>query len=119
MVGAAEKEEKKWLGLYVSTTQYRKDNLLLSIKVTRSVFQFETSELKSLALLNTAKPKTSSSSMPIIIHQNINRKEINNNKKDEEKKWLDFMFIEHNIGKTTYNHSFSRLAKCSNSTNLN
>ena len=49
MVGAAEKEEKKWLGLYVSTTQYRKDNLLFHIVVTLDVFHFETSELKDSA----------------------------------------------------------------------
>ena len=46
MVGGCEEKKKKWLGLYVSTTQNRQDNLLLSIVVTRAVFHFETSELK-------------------------------------------------------------------------
>ena len=46
MVGGCEEKKKKWLGLYVSTTQYRQDNLLPYIVVTRAVFHFETSELK-------------------------------------------------------------------------
>ena len=41
-----EEEEKTWLDLYVYyTTQYRKDNLLAAIYVTRSVFHFSKFEL--------------------------------------------------------------------------
>ena len=42
-----EEEEKKWLDLYVYlyTTQYRKDNLLLFISVTREVLHFPKFEL--------------------------------------------------------------------------
>ena len=47
--GTAKRKKKKWLGLYVSTTQNRQDNLLFCIVVTLDVFQFETSELKYAA----------------------------------------------------------------------
>ena len=49
MVGGCEEKKKKWLGLYVSTTQNRQDNLLSYIVVTRAVFHFETSELKDVS----------------------------------------------------------------------
>ena len=49
MVGGCEEnkeEEKTWLDLYVYyTTQYRKDNLLLFISVTREVLHFSKFEL--------------------------------------------------------------------------
>ena len=55
MVGGCEEkekeEEKTWLDLYVYyTTQYRKDNLLHCISVTREVFHFSKFELNLLAL---------------------------------------------------------------------
>ena len=52
MVGGCEEkkkeEEKTWLDLYVYyTTQYRKDNLLELIVVTREVLHFPKFELNS------------------------------------------------------------------------
>ena len=84
--------------MFIYTTQYRKDNLLLYIFVTLDVSHFDKSELNSLALSNTAKPKTSSiihPSFPIIINTSKEKNKkiiINKKKKEEEKKkkeWLD------------------------------
>ena len=64
-----EEEEKTWLDLYVYyTTQYRKDNLLLYIVVTRDVFHFPKFELNCLASTNTAKPNHHQSSAIIFHH---------------------------------------------------
>ena len=102
--------------MFIYTTQYRKDNYLLSaISVTLDVSHFDKLELNLLAPENTTQPKNIINHPSIISHHHHHpskektQKIIINKKKkkkegggEEEMVRLVCLYIQHNIGKSTY-----------------